>query len=87
MDSFEREVAETQEWMASPRFAGLPRLYSARQVVEQRGTIETDYSIARGVAQPFYERLRALFQAGEAIITFVLGLVADPPAETPKLVN
>ena len=35
---FEREVADTQQYMDSPRFDGIIRLYTARQVVEQRGT-------------------------------------------------
>jgi len=36
MSSFEQDVAATQRWFDSPRFAGLVRLYTARQVVEQR---------------------------------------------------
>src|SRR5437773_10000477 len=45
--SFEQEINETQEWFDSPRFAGIVRPYTARQVVEQRGTIGHDYTIAR----------------------------------------
>ncbi len=70
VDGLEREVAETEEWFGSPRFEGLPRLYSARQVVEQRGTIENDYTLARTAASQFYERLRELFEARQSIITF-----------------
>jgi len=70
MDGFEKEVAETTEWLSSPRFQGLPRLYSARQVVEQRGTIEQDHTIARNAAVALHERLRELFAARQAIITF-----------------
>ncbi len=33
MEPFDEEVRETQEWFESPRFAGLTRLYAARQVV------------------------------------------------------
>ena len=50
MDTFEKEVAETTEWQSSTRFEGLNRLYSARQVVEQRGNIQDDYTIARTAA-------------------------------------
>ena len=39
MRSFDQEIKETQEWFDSPRFAGIVRPYTARQVVEQRGTI------------------------------------------------
>ena len=70
MDTFEKEVFETTEWMSSPRFKGITRLYSARQVVEQRGTIQNDYTIARNAAQALYERLRELFAAGRSITTF-----------------
>ena len=45
--SFESEIGETARWFASPRFEGITRLYSARQVVEQRGTIPADYTVAR----------------------------------------
>ena len=36
---FEEEVADTQRWFESSRFRSITRLYTARQVVEQRGTI------------------------------------------------
>ena len=70
MRSFEREVNETQEWFDSPRFAGIIRLYTARQVVEQRGTIGHDYTIARETAAAFYDRLRQLFAERKSITTF-----------------
>ena len=46
----DEEIAATQEWFDSPRFAGVTRLYTARQVVEQRGTIANDYTVARVAA-------------------------------------
>jgi isocitrate lyase len=70
MSSFETEVGETARWLASPRFEGLTRLYSPRQVVEQRGTIQPDYTVARTAAELFYERLRQLFATGKQITTF-----------------
>jgi isocitrate/methylisocitrate lyase len=68
--SFEQEVAATQKWFGSPRFAGILRLYTARQVVEQRGTIAHDYTVARETAAAFYERLRQLFAERKSITTF-----------------
>jgi isocitrate lyase len=68
--SFEQEINETQEWFDSPRFAGIVRLYTARQVVEQRGTIGHDYTIAREAAAAFYDRLRELFAERKSITTF-----------------
>ena len=70
MSSFESEVKETERWFASPRFAGITRLYSARQVVEQRGTISVDYTVARVAAEQFHERLRQLFEARQQTTTF-----------------
>src|SRR5437660_3452051 len=68
--SFEQEINETQEWFDSPRFAGIVRPYTARQVVEQRGTIDHDYTIAREAAAAFYDRLCELFAERKSITTF-----------------
>jgi isocitrate lyase len=70
MISFEQQVAATQQWFDSPRFAGIVRLYAARQVVEQRGAIGHDYTIAREAAAAFYDRLRQLFAKRKSITTF-----------------
>jgi isocitrate lyase len=70
MSAFDEEVRETAGWMASPRFDGIVRLYSARQVVEQRGTIAVDYTVARNAAEQFYARLRELFAQRKQITTF-----------------
>ncbi len=70
MSNLGRETQETQEWFDSPRFEGITRLYTARDVVEQRGTIATDYTVARDAAQAFYDRLRELFAEGRSITTF-----------------
>ncbi|MCV7413199.1 isocitrate lyase [Mycobacterium florentinum] len=67
---FDEDVAATQRYFDDPRFTGIIRLYSARQVVEQRGTIPTDYTVAREAAKAFYPRLRELFAAKKSITTF-----------------
>jgi isocitrate lyase len=67
---FESDVAATQAYIDSPRFDGITRLYSARQVVEQRGTIPSDYIVAREAAEAFYPRLRELFAQKKSITTF-----------------
>ena len=66
----DREVAETQKYLDSPRFEGITRLYTARQVVEQRGTIPVDYTVARDAAGAFFTRLRELFGQKKSITTF-----------------
>ena len=68
--SFETEVDEAARWFASPRFEGTTRLYSASQVIEQRGTICVDYTVARMAAAQFYDRLRQLFAERKQITTF-----------------
>jgi isocitrate lyase len=70
MSSFNEEVATTQKWFDSPRFSGIIRLYSARQIVEQRGTIASDYTVARDAAVAFYDRLRELFAKKKSVTTF-----------------
>jgi isocitrate lyase len=70
MAPFEDEVRETQAWFDSPRFAGITRLYSARQVVEQRGTIRQGYTVAREAAEQFYVRLLELFEHKRSVTTF-----------------
>jgi isocitrate lyase len=67
---FENEVAATQAYFDSPRFDGIIRLYSARQVAEQRGTVPTDYPVAREAATAFYPYLRELFAQKKSITTF-----------------
>src|ERR1700730_10765418 len=69
-NAFEREVAATQQYQDSPRFDGITRLFSARQVVEQRGTIPSDYIVAQEAAEAFYPRLRELFAQRKSITTF-----------------
>ncbi len=68
--AFEEAVSETAAWMEGPRFAGITRLYSARQVVQQQGTIDQDYTVARRAAEDFFARLRELFAERRSITTF-----------------
>ena len=70
MNVFQQQVAEAREWFARPRFAGIVRLYSPREVAEQQGTIHRDYGIARKAAEEFYARLRDLFAERKQITTF-----------------
>ncbi|MBE0576000.1 MAG: isocitrate lyase family protein [Desulfuromonadales bacterium] len=70
MSTFTEKVKATRDWFASPRFEGILRLYTASQVVEQRGTIPVDYTIARDAAAAFFDRLLELFAAGKSITTF-----------------
>src|SRR5260370_42351511 len=67
---FDKDIVATQRYIDSPRFEGIIRLYSARQVAEQRGTIPADYTVAREAAQAFYPRLRELFAQKKSITTF-----------------
>ena len=70
MNRFADDVKATRDWFAKPRFAEILRLYTPDQVVEQRGTIPVDYTIARDAADAFYDRLQELFSQGKSITTF-----------------
>jgi isocitrate lyase len=70
MNAFEKQVAAAQAWFENRRFEGIVRLYSAREVAEQQGTIDTDYTVARNAAEQFYTRLRELFAQRKCITTF-----------------
>jgi isocitrate lyase len=70
MGSFDDDVTEMRRWFESSRFKGLKRLYTPREVVEQRGAIRADYTIARRAAEAFHARLRELFLAKKCITTF-----------------
>src|ERR1043165_10170968 len=67
---FREEGEATRAYIDSPRFAGIPRLYSARQVAEQGGTNPSDYPVAREAATAFFPYLRDLFAQKLSITTF-----------------
>ena len=58
------------EWFSRPRFDGIVRLHTAREVAAQQGTIQPDYTVARVAAEAFHARLRELFAEGGQITTF-----------------
>ena len=68
--TFEDNVSRAQQYMDGERFTDVTRLYSARQVAEQQGTIASDYIVARENAAAFYQRLRELFSQKKSITTF-----------------
>src|SRR5271169_3664298 len=70
MTMFDQQVAAAKEWFARPRFDGIVRLYSPRQVAEQQGTLSGDYTVARRAAEEFYARLRELFEKRKQMTTF-----------------
>ncbi len=67
---FEARVEACRTTMEAPRFAGITRLYSPRQVAQQKGTIPQDYTVARNAAADFFGRLRELHAEGRSITTF-----------------
>jgi isocitrate lyase len=70
MSTFLSQVAAAREWFESPRFEGVVRLYSPREVAEQQGTIANDCTVAREAAEAFWARLRELFAERRSITTF-----------------
>ena len=63
-------VIEAESFFNSERFKAVNRLYTARQVAEQQGTIYNDYSIAKKAAHDFYTKLRELFNQKKSITTY-----------------
>ncbi len=63
-------ISEADAFLKSPRFDGVKRLYTARQVAEQQGTIFNDYSIAKSAAHNFFKKLRELYDNKESITTY-----------------
>jgi isocitrate lyase len=70
MTAYEEDVQAMRSWFQSPRFEGIKRLYTAREVAEQRGTIRPDHAVARDAAAAFHARLRKLFEEKKSITTF-----------------
>lgn len=70
MDRFEQDVAELKKWMEAARFKGIRRIHTAREVMEQRGAIRPDYTVARQAADAFHARLRELFEQKKCITTY-----------------
>ena len=68
--SFDQDIVALTAWFNSPRFDGIVRVHTAREVAEQRGTIRGDYAVAREAAERFHARLRELFATGKSITTF-----------------
>ncbi len=68
--AFDARLAETRAWMADARFDGIVRLHTARDVVEQQGTIDGGYAVARAAAAAFHPLLRQRFSERRAITTF-----------------
>ncbi|HSN54615.1 MAG TPA: isocitrate lyase/phosphoenolpyruvate mutase family protein, partial [Candidatus Sulfomarinibacteraceae bacterium] len=70
LGAFSDRIEASRRFMSGPRFAGVNRLYSPRQVAQQQGTIPQDYTVARNAAADFHARLRELFAEGRSITTF-----------------
>lgn len=70
MAQFEDEIAEIREYQQGERFAGITRVFTPRQVAEQRGLLAQDYTVAREAAEGFYALLREKFAKGESITSF-----------------
>ncbi len=59
-----------RRWFESERFKGIRRLYTPREVVEQRGTIAHEHTVARDAAVGFHARLRELFLTKKCMTSF-----------------
>ncbi|MGH2474710.1 MAG: isocitrate lyase/phosphoenolpyruvate mutase family protein, partial [Candidatus Limnocylindrales bacterium] len=63
-------IDDAAVFAASPRFDGIARLHTPREVADQQGTIAADHTVARTAAEGFYDLLRGLFAERRQITTF-----------------
>jgi hypothetical protein len=70
MPTFEEQIDEMRRWFELPRFKGIERLYTPREVVEQRGTIRNEYTVARDAAFAFHARLWEMFETRTCMTSF-----------------
>ena len=68
--TFEEQISHMRRWFESSRFKGIHRLYTPREVVEQRGTIKNEYTVAADTAGAFHTRLRELFESKKCMTSF-----------------
>ncbi len=70
MGAYEEEIEALRAWMSSERFARITRVHTPAQVLEQKGTVPQEYTVARDAASQFHARLRELFAEGKSITSF-----------------
>ena len=70
MTTFDEDVTAMRGWFERSRFAGIRRLYTPREVVEQRGSISPEYTVARDAATAFHARLSQLFDEKKCMTSF-----------------
>lgn len=63
-------IEEVNEFFKRPRFNGIKRLYTARQVAEQQGTLFQDYAVAKAAAHEFFKKLRERYSNKSSVTTF-----------------
>ncbi len=63
-------IDDAADFAASPRFDGIVRLHTPREVADQQGTIAVDHTVARTAAEGFYDLLRGLFAERRQVTTF-----------------
>ena len=70
MGAYEEEIEALRAWMESDRFSRITRVHTPAQVLEQKGTVPQEYTVARDAAAGFHARLRELFAEGKSITSF-----------------
>ena len=80
---FEDEVKNTKKWFASPRFAEIKRPYTARDVVEKRGSLPVVYSCDHQ-AKKLWDLLRKYADEKKPLLT--MGAI-DPVQMTQMAPN
>jgi isocitrate lyase len=65
---FEQQVKQIEAWWASPRFAGIKRPYSAREVATKMGTLQQAYP-SSVMARKLFDLLNERAESGSPVHT------------------
>ena len=69
-NELQKATTINEAYFQSQRFKGIKRLYTARQVAEQQGTIFNDYSVAKNASKDFFQLLKEKFENKNQITTY-----------------
>jgi len=64
----QKEIESIEAWWKSPRWKGINRPYSAREVATKRGTLKQEYPSSK-MAQKLYSLLEARAKEGKPVHT------------------
>jgi len=65
---YEQQIRQVEEWWTSPRYKGIKRPYSAKDVVSKRGTLQQTYA-SSDMAKKLFKLFNERAEKGEPVHT------------------